>query len=69
MKLLSSPAAPLPTRFTVASKCQSVSRGHLEYATYVIAVREPNPEGEGERSTANHSGSILGRYLSSDRES
>ena len=32
-----------PQRFTVASKCQSVPRGHLVYATYVIAVREPNP--------------------------
>ena len=31
----------------------AVFQGHLEYATYVIAVREPNPQGEGERNTAN----------------
>ena len=41
------------------------SRGHLVYATYVIAVREPNPQGEGERSTANHSGSFHNHYDSS----
>ena len=56
MKLLSSPSATLPTRFTVASKCQQFPEDIWYYATYVIlAVREPNPQGEGERNTANHS--------------
>ena len=38
------------------------SRGHLVYATYVIAVREPNPQGEGDALIPNNPPKILRDY-------
>ena len=68
MKLLSSPYGD--TSYTLYGRIQMSMQFPEDiwyYATYVIAVREPNPQGEGERNTANHSGSILCRYWSSSR--
>ena len=41
-----------------------VSQGHLEYATYVIAVQEVSSKSETDWSTANHSEGSLNHYWS-----
>ena len=40
----------------VVSISQGLGRREMEYTTPATAVREPNPQGEGERNTANRSG-------------
>ena len=39
----------------VVSISQGPGHREMEYTTPAIAVREPNPKGEGERNTANRS--------------
>ena len=58
-----------PSSVAVASKQRHrYSRSCLVHASHVIAAQEASPQGEGGRSTANHSESIPFTYWSNDKE-